>query len=31
MKSLPKIVNGLKVVDDKLPTLRLCINPMLVN
>ena len=27
----PTVVNGLRVVDDKLPKLRLCINPMYVN
>ncbi|KAL0030847.1 hypothetical protein WJX77_009431 [Trebouxia sp. C0004] len=27
----PTVVNGLKVVDDKLPKLRLCINPMYIN
>ncbi|KAL0018834.1 hypothetical protein WJX77_008499 [Trebouxia sp. C0004] len=27
----PPTVNGLRVVDDKLPKLRLCINPMYVN
>ena len=27
----PKVVNGLKVADDNLPKLRLCISPMYVN
>ena len=27
----PTVVNGLNVVDDKLPKLRLCINPMYIN
>lgn len=27
----PTVVNGLRVVDDKLPKLRLCINPMYIN
>ena len=27
----PTVVSGLKVVDDKLPKLRLCINPMYIN
>ncbi|KAL0018826.1 hypothetical protein WJX77_004908 [Trebouxia sp. C0004] len=30
-KQPPTVVNGLRVVDDKLPKLRLCINPMYVN
>ena len=27
----PEFINGLRVVDDKLPKLRLCINPMYIN
>lgn len=27
----PTVVNGLKVVDDKIPKLKLCINPMCIN
>ena len=30
-KEDPVVVNGLRVVDDKLPKLRLCINPMYIN
>lgn len=31
LEQSPVVVNGLKVVDDKLPKLRLCINPMYIN